>query len=107
MVYPVYCFSQYKITGVVFDKETNKPVDCATIYINGTTLGTLSDQNGVFQINSALFPANIIVSHLSYKTKSIAIERNEEVIHLQIELEPSNFVLPEVKIYRKNDRLKI
>jgi hypothetical protein len=39
------------ITGTVFDKETRKAIDFASVYFNGTFVGTHSDQKGNFSLN--------------------------------------------------------
>lgn len=42
--------AQQKISGVIFDKTTNKPISFVSIGIVGKQVGTLSDENGVFEL---------------------------------------------------------
>ncbi|MDP1801453.1 MAG: carboxypeptidase-like regulatory domain-containing protein [Bacteroidota bacterium] len=45
--------AQQKISGVIFDKTTNKPISFVSIGIVGKQVGTLSDENGVFELTLA------------------------------------------------------
>jgi hypothetical protein len=39
------------IKGTVFDKKTNEKIGFATLYFNGTFVGTYSDENGHFELD--------------------------------------------------------
>jgi hypothetical protein len=71
---PLQLFAQSRISGTVVDKQTKQPVDYASVYINGTTNGTLSDSLGNFHLDNVRFPCTLVISHLSYKTQSLEIE---------------------------------
>lgn len=58
-----------KLSGVVVDLK-GAPVIGATVIVDGTTYGTVTDQQGQFYLNAAV-GAKLIVSHLSYQTNSI------------------------------------
>lgn len=45
--------AQQKISGVIFDKTTNKPISFVSIGIVGKQVGTLSDESGVFELTLA------------------------------------------------------
>ena len=66
----ISAFSQ-AIKGTVFDKKTNKIICYATVYINGSFVGTTTDQNGNFELNVskkyALAPILIENKALGYK----------------------------------------
>lgn len=42
-----------QISGVVKSKTTNEPIIGASVFINNTTIGTITDENGKFQITKA------------------------------------------------------
>ena len=44
-------FAQYKITGKVFDQESMEPLIGATILVENTNQGTISDIDGLFSID--------------------------------------------------------
>ena len=50
----VLTFSQHKITGKVLDKDTNQPLEYATVVLknetNGTVTGGITTENGDFSI---------------------------------------------------------
>lgn len=49
-IVPFLAFSQV-IRGKVSDLETKKPVDFASVYINGIFLGCTTNEGGVFELN--------------------------------------------------------
>jgi len=90
-------------SGRLVDVETNEPVPFALLYIDGTTIGVTSDENGNFVFNDLSFPIKIEISHLSYDPKTI---RYEEQIpkKVTINLSPRAIKLQEVLILHKGTR---
>ena len=65
------CFGQdLKISGLVLDELTSKPIPLANISLLGEPQGTVTDRSGFFEINN-LSPGlyNLQVSFIGYKTK--------------------------------------
>ncbi len=73
------------IKGTVFNKKDKKPVHLASIYFNGTVVGTNSDENGRFELDVSKYPSMpLTVSALGYNTLTLSdfsIE-DEMVIYL-------------------------
>ncbi|MGC8865253.1 MAG: TonB-dependent receptor domain-containing protein [Bacteroidales bacterium] len=65
-------FSQATIKGNVKDAKTSETIVGANVILQGTTLGTSTDLDGNFEIKN-IKPGiyNLIVSFISYKTKTI------------------------------------
>jgi outer membrane receptor for ferrienterochelin and colicin len=89
------------ISGFVKDKNTQQPVAGAAVYIDGTTIGTVSDYDGSFQI-SGIKPGkySIVFKFISYNT---IIQENIEVVKnktttLQTELEESSVKIQDVNV---------
>ena len=61
-------FSQTTITGNLIDKETNLPIEFATVYLNETSIGTISDSSGYFVLKNIPLPCKVVVSHINYET---------------------------------------
>ena len=61
-----------KITGTVTD-ENGKPLPGATIMIEGTTVGTLSDSNGKYTIESTSESQKLLFSFMGFKTRIVEI----------------------------------
>lgn len=66
---PNLSFAQINISGVLYNEVDTLPVPYATVYINGTSNGSITDANGVFHLSDVEAPAQLVVSHLSYETK--------------------------------------
>lgn len=67
LLFPIQLFCQ-TLSGIIIDSKTNLPVEFATVYINGTTIGTISDKNGNFTLYKLIIPCQVVVSHISYFT---------------------------------------
>lgn len=63
-----------KIKGWVRDAETMEPVFGAHVYINGSTVGTYTDQWGNYELNN-LHPGNyqVVFSHVGYEPAAYEI----------------------------------
>lgn len=57
--------------------ETGEPVIGATIRIEDSSLGTISDANGRFSLSSVPENAQLIISYIGYKTQQISVSKNE------------------------------
>lgn len=65
---------QVMITGRVVDAATSKPLSSASVFINGTTKGTVTDADGRFQLlPSAAVSYELIVSFIGYKTVQFVV----------------------------------
>ena len=75
--------AQFTLDGVVFDKETNKPLIGATLIIDNSFNGGFTDKNGNFRLNNVIdSKVLLITSYIGYKTDSLEINLsiNEDVI---------------------------
>lgn len=84
-----------KVSGIVTSAETGEPIIGATVLVEGTTTGSITDIDGKFAI--ANIPANaknLMVSYVGMKTMRVAIQAGE----LKIELRPDTEVLDEVVV---------
>lgn len=82
-----------KLSGLVTD-EKGEALIGATILVNGTGQGTITDVNGKFSIETPE-NANLKVSYVSYDTKIVGINGKNQ---LQIILQESNKALQEVVV---------
>ncbi len=88
------------INGTLLDAENKEAVPFATIIFTGTATGTTSDIDGKFYLSSgsaALSAKSITISHLSYKSKTVAIKQGS-VQDLIITLENNEAQLQAVVI---------
>lgn len=66
-----YAQSSKKITGKVFESNTQIPLPGVSILIKGTKTGTTTDQNGLFAVSSDSDDPVLIVSYLGFNTKEL------------------------------------
>lgn len=99
---PLHLFCQ-TLTGTITDSKTNEPVEFATVYLNGTTIGTISDKNGFFSIDKITFPCQVVVSHISYIPKIFPINENSNLTR-DIILNPRVIELGQVSVKEQNLR---
>ena len=91
------------ITGTITDSKTNQPVEFATVYINGTTIGTISDKNGNFTIDKFSLPCQMVVSHISYIPIVFPLDENSP-LNLGITLNPRVIEIGQVSVKEQNRR---
>ena len=99
---PAALFAQSTIRGIVFDSLTLEPLPMATVYINGTTQGTTTDNDGRFELEGVFFPAKIVFSYVGYQPQALDLDRNP--VMLRIELKP-NLELPEIDVSGKENKI--
>ncbi|WP_196890562.1 carboxypeptidase-like regulatory domain-containing protein [Aureivirga marina] len=103
LLFLLFSFGIYgqNITGFVFDAKTKKPLESATAYLDGTTLGDATDLNGYFEIpNTSNVETTLIISILGYQTSYISFENIKK--EMNIYLEESSFELGELNLDADN-----
>ncbi len=61
------------VSGTVKD-ENSKPIPGASIFIKGTTVGTITDANGVFKLDIPLDAKTIVFSFVGMKAQEVPLE---------------------------------
>lgn len=87
--------AQHEITAQVLDKNTKAPLYGATVYLDGSSVGTSTDTNGSFKIyNDSKVNTHLVISFVGYKT--YYVEPSEFNSLNTIYLEEKNNELDEV-----------
>ena len=68
---PLLSFSQKTLFGTVTDKTTKEPLVGVTIIIKGTSIGTVSEWDGSFTLNTELDSLSLEFSYVSYKKVTV------------------------------------
>ena len=89
-------FSQVKISGTVVDIN-NESIPFANVVFENSIVGTVSDENGVFYLESSENYAVIEISFIGYESKKVAIKSRD--FDLKITLTEASDQLDEVVIY--------
>ncbi|WP_300565104.1 carboxypeptidase-like regulatory domain-containing protein [Flavobacterium sp.] len=92
-------FSQHNFVLFIKDITTNQPVQSATITVKNSGFGTISNDEGAFQI-SASNNAEIVISHLEYKTFTVNLSKYDEKSNT-ILLEPNTLILEDVVVTKE------
>lgn len=81
----VYLFSQ-PIRGIVLDEKSGDPVDYAAVYIDGTFLGTITDEKGEFALDPGEFRGYPLkVSAMGYRTLSLDSPSSDKFYRVLLE----------------------
>jgi outer membrane receptor protein involved in Fe transport len=85
----VFCQTAYKISGVVLDASNENPIPKVTIYLIGSGIKTVSDEQGRFSLDIYQDGSErLIFSHVGFDQKSLAIDSTIKTDRLRMFLEP-------------------
>ncbi len=88
-------FPQSKISGLVFDEESGKPLAYANVYIQSSSEGAMTDEDGNFTfLTRKVGNVKLVASMVGYKKRVIDLKLNDhDSIFVKIKLtpEPINF----------------
>ena len=104
---PFFLFAQNNFfNGKVFDFETKEPLSFANIFIEGKSIGTVSNSQGEFILDIEIANNNdsIIFSYMGYENFKISTKDIEEFEFIY--LRKSLLKLPNVLIYAQNLSVK-
>ncbi|WP_343692575.1 TonB-dependent receptor [Chitinophaga sp.] len=83
-----------QIRGKVIDPETGTPVPGASVWMQNTTTGALTDTAGIFHLPvPAAFPVKLVVTYIGYGNKEVVLKNASFV----------TIVLPEKQVTHLND----
>jgi outer membrane receptor protein involved in Fe transport len=89
-------FAQNTVRGEVFDQITNEPLIGASVIIQGTTTGTVTDWDGSFTFDTDQnFPIQLEISYIGYDTK---VETYTEDKMIKYKLEESSVNIETVEV---------
>ncbi|MFW5656526.1 MAG: TonB-dependent receptor domain-containing protein, partial [Bacteroidota bacterium] len=89
-----------KIQGYVFDEESGEPLIGANVMLEGTNVGTVSNSEGYYQLNSVV-PGDytIVASFIGYseQRKDITVEKNQ-VLEINFQLQYGTIGIEEIQV---------
>ena len=91
---PVYTLKSGKVSGKIYDSRTGSPLQGASIFIQGSSIGNISDKNGNYELSLPKNGGTLSVSYIGYQTKEIPILQEQ----INIGLEASTQLLNEVVV---------
>ena len=87
--------AQVTISGKIIDRQ-GKPLQGASVYLNNTTIGTISDTKGYFNISAEHGYYALIVSYVGFETSKYNLNTLEIPDELVFELYEKTNVLDEI-----------
>ncbi len=87
------------VRGVVYEKENGAPVSFASVYLKETLQGSITDENGFFNIGEVK-PGTytLFCSYVGFDSVSVKVQIEESVIVRNLYLKESSKMLNEVNI---------
>ena len=86
-------FSQTTVKGKVVDKSNKESLPGASIQANGSSVGTITNERGEFELVVPTATQSLTVSFIGYKQVQVAVKAS-----LTVELEPDNMLIDEVVV---------
>jgi hypothetical protein len=86
-----------KLMGTVVDEQTKEPIPFVNVFFAGSTIGTITDFNGEFSLETMNAGDSLTASSIGYNPQSFLIHKNQfQTINFQ--LSPNSYALSEVVI---------
>ena len=94
----IYAGSQTtKIRGKISDAGTKEPLPFVNIMFKNSTIGTITDLNGEFHLETRYPSDTLIISFLGYRTIKTPVQK-QRYQELNLEMTPDNIVLNEIVV---------
>ena len=80
-------YAQIELKNKVLDFETLLPIEATNIYINNTTIGTISNIDGKFVLNVPEQHKNdtLVISSIGYKSYKIPVNEFDNTLEIYLE----------------------
>ncbi|MFD2244747.1 DUF5686 and carboxypeptidase-like regulatory domain-containing protein [Pontibacter ruber] len=90
--------AQTRISGKVTDATTGEALPFVGVYIRHTSIGTSTDENGVYNIRLTNVPDSLTVSYVGYQTQSQPVKKGLQAQVIDFKLSSGALKLQEVVI---------
>lgn len=93
---------QLLLSGRVFDSETDKPIEFASVLLSESELWAISDKDGMFTIkNVPIGKHTLTVQCLGYQKRTLSVVLDHSIPDLRLRMRPENLKLNEVTVVAK------
>lgn len=65
-----------QLGGTITDADSGIPLPGATVLVKGTTNGTTTDFDGLFQLDNVSSDTILVISYIGYETQEVAVNNN-------------------------------
>ena len=91
-------------SGVVKDAATGELLPFVSVYFDGSTIGGMTDDEGLFSIQNDKGYTKLAAASLGYDTETIELKPGQTNKDLVIELKPTAFEISEVVVKPKREK---
>lgn len=95
-----------QLRGTILDAKTGEPLQAATVQIEGTFRGTITNANGEFELTVPSFPTTILIRFIGYTSRTVTLE-SLPGSPLQIDLMPVPVSMREIVVTREDPAIEI
>ncbi|MGB2424353.1 MAG: carboxypeptidase-like regulatory domain-containing protein, partial [Flavobacteriales bacterium] len=89
-------WAQTTLVGFVKDGDTGEPMFSASVTVEGTTQGVMTDFDGRFSINVAKLPVTLNVSFIGYSLKQVQVTKANQ--RIEVKLMPDQILIEEAEV---------
>jgi len=100
-----HSIAQKSIEGRILDLQTQEPLAGVSIAVPGTTIGTASDADGRFTLQTEQDISILRITFVGYIPQEVSVNENSEF--LNIRMEPDNIALNEVQVIGMDTNKKL
>lgn len=105
IIFSTLSFSQ-TIKGKILDDVTGETLIGANIIIKGTSVGTVTDFDGAFELKVPALPTTLTISYLGYLTKDVEVNSASGNLNIKLESEAITLMETQIKGQRVSDKQK-
>lgn len=98
--------AQTVIHGYITDAETGDPLPAANLQIEGTFSGSITNQDGKFNLELKSMPASVLITYIGYKSKRLTIGKPIDV-PMKIELIPIILEMEAIEVSAEDPAINI
>ncbi len=86
-----------KVRGVIRDSETNEVIPFVNVTFKNSTIGTITNTDGEYFLETRTYYDSLIVSFVGYKKQSSFVQKNR-FQEINFNLEPNIYALEEIVV---------
>ena len=103
---PSFAYAQHEITGTIYSDDSGETLPSATVIIENTLKGTITNNEGQFSISVDEFPVILRISYIGFETQTVRVQHQLDS-PLSIRLKPSVTELEAIVVTDRDPGLSI
>jgi hypothetical protein len=98
LLFTLTAYSQKILKGIVLDEEKNKPIPNASVFLNTTSFGTVTNNEGNFELTIPGGKYDLIVSSIGYETHNQTVNADNISGLITVKLKTKSQVMETVVV---------